>query len=73
MGSTLHTVLGTNEENIVNGRYYNVTLYFDGNLEKRAFKVWGRDVDNAIKIATYDASALGYKVDLIIGSTVEFL
>lgn len=54
-------------------KQYSVKLFFAGGLQHRSFRVYAIDAQNAINVATYDASALGYKVALITGYEVEIL
>lgn len=53
--------------------HYEVTLHFSNNLPDRAFRLYAKDVDNAVKIAKMDAQSFGYRVLLCIGHTVEIL
>jgi hypothetical protein len=54
-------------------KYYNVILYFDASPTEKSFRVYGLDIENAVRVATFDAQALGFKVSSIIGHSVEVL
>ena len=52
---------------------YKVTLFFHCRLPERAFTLYALDANNAVDIAKYDAQALGYKIAMLAGHTVEVL
>lgn len=54
-------------------QHYEVTFHFSNNIPDKSFRLYAKDVENAVKIAKLDAQSFGYRVMLIIGHSVELL